>query len=221
MNVLGFDTASRYLDIALETEHGSHTQFEEIGLHHSEALVPAIITLCREAGIGLREVDLLACSRGPGSFTGLRIGMSTAKGIAAGLNIPVVSVSAPDIYVEAALATKPEITPDTILLPAIDARKRRFYTAMYRNGTRITPLLDIGAADFYTEYLSCIEHVLICGPDGALMAEQLSEFMTEDRSILLPFSPAAGTLVTVADRRLAAGETDALTQGPEYIRGTT
>ena len=221
MNVLAFDTTSRFLDIALETGHGSHVRFEEIGLRHSEALVPALIAVCRDAGITLQEVSLLACSRGPGSFTGLRIGMATAKGIAAGLGIPVVSVPAPEIYVEAALAAADALTPDTILLPAIDARKKRFYTAVYRNGERHTPLLDIGAAELYSRFLSSCERVLICGPDGELLAGQLGEYLPGNRVSLLPFSPAAPTLAAAAVRHLSAGETDALTQGPEYIRGTT
>ena len=98
MNAIAFDTASEFLDIALLVDDRITLQYKEIGLKHSEYLITSVIDLCSKAHTTLREIDLIICTRGPGSFTGLRIGMSAAKGLAYGLQIPIVSVPTLDVY---------------------------------------------------------------------------------------------------------------------------
>jgi tRNA threonylcarbamoyladenosine biosynthesis protein TsaB len=105
---------------------------------HSAQLVPAIQALLKEARITIHEIDGLAVSLGPGSFTGLRVGLSTVKGLALAAEKPVVGVPTLD-----ALASNLPFTP-YLICPILDARKGEVYFALYKNGgggqlERLTP----------------------------------------------------------------------------------
>lgn len=104
---------------------------------HAEAILPAVEQALQEAGITIKNVELLAVAGGPGSFTGLRIGIATAKGLSLGLGIPIVLVPTLDIY---GWAWK-EL--EGMVVPVIDARKHRVYCANYFRGQRIGNLMDI------------------------------------------------------------------------------
>ena len=128
MNVLSCDTSTSTLQLALESAKG----LEEVMLtdfQHSEGLLGEIDRILTSHGLGTGDLDLLVCTRGPGSFTSLRIAMATLKGIALAGGIPLVSV--PTLQVMAScfhiegLAT----------VVAIDAKKRRYYLGLYRDGT--------------------------------------------------------------------------------------
>ena len=85
MNALAIDTATNALGLCLSSGSGLRTVVLQVGLKHSEKLMPAIRSLLEEADIPVQELDLVVCSTGPGSFTGIRIGLATAKGLAAGV----------------------------------------------------------------------------------------------------------------------------------------
>ncbi len=99
MNILAFDTASSLLNIALSTDRGFFEINHSIGLTHSEHLLPSVDYLLKTAGSTASELDLIICTRGPGSFTGLRIGMATAKGMAAA-GASRWSPSLPSLYMQ-------------------------------------------------------------------------------------------------------------------------
>src|SRR4030042_1800262 len=93
---------------------------------HSEKLMPAIDNLLREASLSLREIGGIALALGPGSFTALRIGVSTVKGLAYALRVPVVGVPTLD-----ALAQNVRFAPFPVC-PVLDARKKEVYAALFR-----------------------------------------------------------------------------------------
>jgi len=95
---------------------------------HSERLMPSIRSLLEEASLKIHDLQGIALSLGPGSFTGLRIGVSTVKGLAYALQIPVVGVSTLE-----ALAGNVTYHPATIC-PVLDARKKEVYAAFFRGG---------------------------------------------------------------------------------------
>ena len=142
MTVLAFDTSGSVLSLTLlvaadapERPRTLHT-VRDTGLHHAEHLAGAARDLLAAAGITLADVDLVACAGGPGSFTGLRIGMATAKGFAAARNIPFVSVPTLDVWAELY-----RYWPG-VVVPVLDARKRRFYAAVYAGPEKLTTDLD-------------------------------------------------------------------------------
>ncbi|MDR1248924.1 MAG: tRNA (adenosine(37)-N6)-threonylcarbamoyltransferase complex dimerization subunit type 1 TsaB [Treponema sp.] len=170
MNILALDTAADALSIALST--GEEVWYFEAdgGRRHGELLMAAIDRLLANAGIGAADLDLAACMKGPGSFTGLRIAFATAKGLALSLGIPMVSVPTLDCMA-ASQASWPGL-----VLPAIDARKGRFYTALYRGGLRLSDYLDAAPAAI-TAAIAATRHgdepALLTGPAGALVREKL------------------------------------------------
>ena len=87
MKTLAIDTATTALGLCLRVGSESRTVVYQIGLKHSEKLMPAVRNLLQEADLPVQELDLIVCSTGPGSFTGIRIGLATAKGLAAILNL--------------------------------------------------------------------------------------------------------------------------------------
>jgi tRNA threonylcarbamoyl adenosine modification protein YeaZ len=143
MTILAFDTSTSVLTIALRWREGQSTRalhfVRDTGLHHAEHLTADISTLLDSAGATIAQVDLLACAEGPGSFTGLRIGMATAKGFAAARGIPFVAVPTFDMWAHAY-----RWWPHT-LIAAIDAKKARYYASVYRSGARVSDDLDEAA----------------------------------------------------------------------------
>ena len=111
------------------------------GLHHSPALIPLAERLLRDLDMTVLDLQLIVCSIGPGSFTGIRIGIATALGIGHGRGIPVVGVSTLD-----ALGRSWE-TWDGDVFPVIDARRGNIYTAHYRDGSRKGEYADLSPAD--------------------------------------------------------------------------
>jgi tRNA threonylcarbamoyladenosine biosynthesis protein TsaB len=125
---------------------------------------PLVKEVLDEAGLSARELDAVCVSSGPGSYTGLRVGVSTAKGVAFGAGIPLLSIGTLDILVS---GVSGEGAPQFIV-PMIDARRMEVYTAVYSaEGKRLTPVeAKVIGPDAFREYLEQGE-VLFVG-DGAL-----------------------------------------------------
>jgi len=135
MLILAFDTSSKTASIAvLQNETVLYDVVLNTGQNHSEVLLPGIDNACREAGCRISEIDLFACTLGPGSFTGLRIGASTLKGLMMAQGKPAAGVSA-----LAALAMNAGKTEQTIC-SVMDAGRGQVYLACYqydRNGSLV------------------------------------------------------------------------------------
>ena len=99
----------------------------DISVTYSEKLLPAIDRICRAEQVSLKEIGLIAVDIGPGSFTGLRIGLATAQGLGQALGIPLVGV----ISLEA-IAAGAEDTLSGLIAPCLDARRGEIYAALYR-----------------------------------------------------------------------------------------
>jgi tRNA threonylcarbamoyladenosine biosynthesis protein TsaB len=215
MNVLAIDTATEILSVALKTEGGEYEMIHRAGLSHSESLVPSIQALCSLAGFSLRDLDLVVCMKGPGSFTGLRIGMATAKGIAFGRKTPLVSVPTLDV-----MAFGHE-SFSGIVLPIIDARKNSFYTAVYEAGKRTSDYLDLAAEDILP-YIGSSQKVLLTGPHGDLFLERLeaSGSSHSDRFTLYPDrrNGTGFSLIACGIKHYAEAGADSKAEGPLYIR---
>ncbi|QTL99225.1 tRNA (adenosine(37)-N6)-threonylcarbamoyltransferase complex dimerization subunit type 1 TsaB [Iocasia frigidifontis] len=126
MLVLGIDTSSPVAAIALVGEHGLLAEINIELIHrHSERLIPNIDYLFKETNYSIDELTGLAVGLGPGSFTGLRIGLSTIKTFAQVRKLPVKGLSTLDIMAYGAQAC------EGMILPLLDARRERVYCAMY------------------------------------------------------------------------------------------
>lgn len=235
MTILAFDTSASVLSLTLlvAADDGSgggadnggraepralHT-VRDTGLHHAEHLAVSARDLLTAAGLSVVDLDLLACAGGPGSFTGLRIGMATAKGFAAARGTPFVAVPTLDIWAELY-----RYWPG-VVVPVLDARKRRFYAALYAGGEKLTGDLDEAPESILERAREAAEiagsssappSILLAGPDAAAFAANLD-------AAGLVVAPASDTLPSHALARIARGryETNGAAPAdiaPSYVR---
>lgn len=127
MRTLGIESSSTVASVAIMDDETLVCEYTiNNTLQHSKTLMPMIEEVTKRVGVDIKTVDLIAVSEGPGSFTGLRIGSATAKGLAHGLRIPIASVPSLEI-----LAGNVMI-PDAQVYVLLHARARELYLAKYK-----------------------------------------------------------------------------------------
>ena len=148
-----------------------------VGLTHSETLLPIIQQLFEHTGLEIRDVDLFATSSGPGSFTGVRIGAATIKGLAFGRGKPCVGVSS-------LLALAHNLSAcEGIICPVMNARRNQVYNALFEahDGrlTRLCPDRAISVPELCGQIENESRPVFVCGDGVGLMDELPSHPVTE------------------------------------------
>jgi tRNA threonylcarbamoyladenosine biosynthesis protein TsaB len=138
---LSLDTSTEVLSLSACRGDTWAAMSVDRGLHHSPALIPLADRLLRDLDMTVLDLQLIVCSIGPGSFTGIRIGIATALGIGHGRGIPVVGISTLD-----ALGSSWEAWEGDVF-PVIDARRGNIYTARYRGGVRQGEYRDLAPGD--------------------------------------------------------------------------
>jgi tRNA threonylcarbamoyladenosine biosynthesis protein TsaB len=129
--ILNIDTATERASISLSLEGRSLALAENPAQkEHASWLHPAIEQLMRDTGYALRDLQAVAVTAGPGSYTGLRVGMAAAKGFCFALNIPLITE---DTLKLMAFAAKEQLADIDLLCPMIDARRMEVFTAVYTN----------------------------------------------------------------------------------------
>lgn len=128
MKILGIDSSAVSASAAL-TEDGKiiSEAFVNIGLTHSQTLLTLVDNVLHSAGTAISDIDLIACVSGPGSFTGVRIGISLAKGLALPYSIPCIPISTLEAIAFAFKDIK------GIICPVMDARCAQVYTALFES----------------------------------------------------------------------------------------
>lgn len=129
------------LNIDTATEHASvciSRQEEVLGLvesteqkNHASFVQPAIQQLMAQSGYQLKDIDAVAVTAGPGSYTGLRVGLASAKGICYALGKPLLLINTLEVMAQAIVSHNASIHPSTLLCPLIDARRMEVFTAVY------------------------------------------------------------------------------------------
>ncbi len=137
---------------------------------HAQSVAPWIEKLCDDADICPADLDLVVAGIGPGSFTGLRIGLATAKGLALGASCSIVGVSGLDT-----LGWKLK-SYHSVVVPVIDAKKNRLYSALYQKGQRISDYLDVSEDSLLSILLTeSKEEILLTGSYAHRFYDQLSQ----------------------------------------------
>ncbi|MCQ2412333.1 MAG: tRNA (adenosine(37)-N6)-threonylcarbamoyltransferase complex dimerization subunit type 1 TsaB [Sphaerochaetaceae bacterium] len=218
MNILVTDTSTQALTVALKTESFFETRTAEgRGIQHSERLMPIVLELCADAGISTKDIDLLGCTRGPGSFTGLRIGMAAFKGMAYALDKPLVSVST--------LETIARCVPyyEGAIVSVIDAKKQRWYLGAFESTAdgfkRIMPDTDGTEADL-VEVLKDYDKVLVTGPDAKAFAEPLKALFSDKTIVVdtISYKAISTALLSEVQTKYEMDGADDIGQGPVYLR---
>jgi tRNA threonylcarbamoyladenosine biosynthesis protein TsaB len=173
--ILALDTATAILSAALTAGDRYWHREADAGLTHSELLLDLVDTLVREAALQPKDLEAVACMKGPGSFTGLRIGFSAAKGMALALGIPLIACPTLDC------AAYPWSPWPGLVIPVLDAKKQRFFTALYAGGKRVSEEMDAGPRAIgeriaaYSRDLPGTTPVLVTGPEAPLFLSRLEE----------------------------------------------
>ncbi len=145
MIVLGFDTATASSVVALLLPDGRISEMRDDpppGAHpgHATRLLDMARLLLEQAGVGWREIDRIAAGVGPGTFTGLRVGVASARGLAQSLGVELLGVSSLQALAAAALTPdRAERTPGEHVLAVIDARRGEVFLAAYARGEGFAP----------------------------------------------------------------------------------
>ena len=190
--------------------------YQRSGLTHSATLLPMVNDMLTRCGQSLADVDLFAVSEGPGSFTGLRIGVATVKGLAFGLEKPCIGVST----LEAMAACLPY--ENGVICACMDARVGQVYNALFlvENGItkRISEDRAIKLSDLEQELMQYPSPIYLVG-DGARLA---SEKLTAVKTVLVPenlrYQNAYGVALLARKAYENGVSCDASALVPQYLR---
>jgi tRNA threonylcarbamoyladenosine biosynthesis protein TsaB len=220
--VLGIESATDVVGAAVDDGRGAGAALSVAGRRrHAETLAPAVSQVLERAGIALGQVEVIAVDLGPGLFTGLRVGVATAKGLAQGLGIGVFGVTSLEILAWAAFEAG---WPGTVV-PVVDGRRSEVFAAHYGRGAGPGELVELTAPSRHLPERIVPDvaggsdgPVLACG-DGAL---RYAEHLRTDRISVAHAlaSPDPVALVSLAMARLTAGaECGSATEVlPVYLR---
>lgn len=136
MNILAVDTSTKKANVCLEYNNNITDRCINNEITHSEKLLPLIDEIFKSNNTSLKEIDCLACCVGPGSFTGIRIGIATVKAFAKTLNVPVFNVSSLDILAYTN-------TTSDYVISIMDAKNSRIYYCIYKINKEIYDNIEI------------------------------------------------------------------------------
>ena len=198
MLILGIETATEQVGVAIGGHEGVIASFEVVrGRRHAEILTPAIEFVCRQADVELSEIGCLAVDVGPGLFTGMRVGIASAKALALALRVPMIGISSLDLLAFACRHT------DRVVVPVVDARKNEVFWAMYRQvpgGVQQVSPPTVGPIEELVADLLARSQDTLCVGDGAgrHRAAIVDGYRCE---IAGPIHPSPAALVQLAHAR--------------------
>ena len=218
MRILGIESSSLVASAAIYEDGITMAEYTvDFKMTHSQTLLPMIDEMVKLVGIDLNTIDAIAVSGGPGSFTGLRIGSATAKGLGLALNKPLIHVPTLD-------ATAYNLFGASgLICPIMDARRNQVYTGVYcYTDHRLDTVWeqDTMSIEALAEGLNCLDHEVIFLGDGvAVYREKLEALLT----IPFSFAPAhvnrqrAAAVGALAEVYYKEGKIQTAEE-PEYLR---
>ena len=205
MIVLGIETATSQVGCALGGHEGVLASFHAArGRRHAEILTPAIAFICEQAEIDLREVGVVAVDVGPGLFTGLRVGVATAKALAQALRVPMVGLSSLDLLAYRQRGTR------RLIAAVIDARRGEVFSAFYRKVPgglqRVSEPVVTRAEEVAADLDALGEECLLVGDGAVRYAAAFSGLKRAEAAGLGDAYPSAAALVELAQPRVQREE---------------
>lgn len=214
MKILAFDASAAVGAVALTDGDKCVCSQRTQGAHtHSETLLPLAQSALLQAGWSVPDIDLFACAVGPGSFTGVRIAVSLAKGLAFPGDKPCVGVSSLE-----ALAY-PLKGFDGVICPMLDARRGNVYNALFKGGKRLCPDRLISMAALEGELAALGETVYLCG-DAYDAAKDSFSIHTEHTPEHFRVICGEAVAFVALEKYNAGGSFSVHELRPEYLRPT-
>jgi tRNA threonylcarbamoyladenosine biosynthesis protein TsaB len=217
MFILGIETATKTGGVAIVSDDGVIAEYTlNIEVTHSERLMSTVDRVLKDTGLALSRIDGYGVSIGPGSFTGLRIGLSTVKGLSFTTGKPLAAV--PTLK---ALAWNVPYSCHPVC-PLLDARKKEVYAALYRHdGRDLLPVWDETVAPLAELAERITGEVVFTGEGARLFTEDIRRLFG-GRAHLAPLSamvPSAASVAEIALMMLKSGHhADPDNLSPLYIR---
>ena len=220
MRILEIDSSSMVATVAITTDGILNAEYTiNHKKTHSQTLLPMIAEIVKMIEIDMDSIDAVAITGGPGSYTGLRIGSATAKGIGLALNKPIINVPTMD-----ALAYN-LYSSQYVICPIMDARRGQVYTGIYKfeetEMKTIKPQCIMMIDELIKELDTIKESVMFLG-DGVDVHKQLIDDIMDTKHYYAPASMnrhKASTLGTIAEIYYKNGKTEtAKEHKPEYLR---
>ncbi len=201
--LLNIETSTNVCSMAVTAEGMILNHYEDFEGRNHAALLSGFIKGCLDFLADKElKLDAIAVSLGPGSYTGLRIGLSEAKGLAYALDIPLIGISTLELMATRVMFSTLDIDPDTIFIPMIDARRMEVYTAAY--DFALSPLLPpqplIIDSESYSELIASGRQLLLFGNGSAKAAEIVK---ADNVKIVDGVDPLAVDMIALAERAYA------------------
>ncbi|MFK8257060.1 tRNA (adenosine(37)-N6)-threonylcarbamoyltransferase complex dimerization subunit type 1 TsaB [Erwinia sp. AnSW2-5] len=217
--ILAIDTATEACSVALLNDDRLLAHFELCAREHTQRILPLVQQILQEGGVALKDLDALAFGRGPGSFTGVRIGIGIAQGLSLGANLPLIGVSTLKTMAQSAW----RLHGASRVLAAIDARMGEVYWAEYQRdeqgnwlGEETEAVLKPDAA---AARMAALSGQWACVGTGWQAWPQLAENSMLALTLSDVTLPCAEDMLPLAQQALAAGMTVAPEQAePTYLR---
>jgi len=205
MLILGIDTSTKICTCSIfDSENGVIAETSlSVKKNHSNIVMPIIDNLFKISDLTINDIDKIAVAIGPGSFTGVRIALGIAKGLAMALNKPLIAVNELDILEAIANGNENEI------IPLIDARKERVYYK-YQN-----TYIDDYLINLISNFDKNKKYVFV--GDGATNYENILKDNLGDNAIILPMYNAFPRASVLCELALNKEEANIYTLEPEYI----
>jgi tRNA threonylcarbamoyladenosine biosynthesis protein TsaB len=197
MNILAFDTCFGAVSVAVRRQAASGASevfaaYEEITIGHAERLMPMIERVMADAGMRFGDLAALAVTVGPGNFTGLRVGVAAARGLALAASLPVLGTTSLAVMAHRARAELGALHRDRPLAVVVDARREALYVQLFdATGTvaRTAPaLLDVGQAAEICAAHACVAlgtgASLLAGAGGSKLDVALPRLQPDARSLI-------------------------------------
>lgn len=214
--ILNIETSSKICSVALSEGGAVYFRLEsEKEMEHSALLAPFVERCMDELRSRGHELRAVAVSMGPGSYTGLRIGLSLAKGLCFGLGVPLIGVSTLELLAVKAMFITPEVEGNEIFIPMIDARRMEVYTAVYDSVLQplMTPTPLILGEDSYEEFAG--NRIIAIG-DGVKKAEKVLKL---DVLKWIDRMPVAADMTALSERAFREGKfLDLAYSTPDYLK---
>ena len=216
--ILAIETSGKYCSVALIHEGlAEFSREDEVEMNHAQAIGPFVDECVKEARHREWKIDAVAVSMGPGSYTGLRIGLSMAKGLCFSLGVPLIGVSTLKLIAVKAMFRNIDWQGDEILVPMIDARRMEVYTAAYdfRLNALMEPQPLILTDESYSE-LPTDRSIFFMG-DGAEKSKDVLK--GEGRHWIDGVNPKASDMTALAEKAFREGDfLDVAYSVPEYLK---
>jgi tRNA threonylcarbamoyladenosine biosynthesis protein TsaB len=224
MNLLAIDTSCSILSAAVC--HGEEVHYTETdaGIRHSELVMGCIDSLMKKACLNVKNLEGVLCMRGPGSFTGLRIGYSIAKGLALSHSIPFIAI--PTLDCIAFSHQESCLLPSTIVhrvLPVIQARKSSWFFSIYQGEKCLFPPVDAVESQIAAEIMKNNEiyknDIILSGPGAVSLYASLPQKLKESLIPVFETRGYAKELISIAKKNnLLDNNIGYLYSGPEYFK---